>query len=142
MPSYKSILIAVDLSAESEQVIQKSLQLYPNLQDRVHLIHTSEHLITGYGQLTGKNHCAAETHRRQEIYPVLKKLSEKFGIPCKNVHIRFGCPADAIHEFAEKIEADLIVSGSHGKHGIQLLLGSTANSIVHDAKCDVLSVRV
>jgi|TARA_B110000116_G_C16761107_1_gene548467 universal stress protein A len=142
MPSYKSILIAVDLSDESEQVIKQSLQLYPNLQSKVHLIHTAEQPVTGYGELIGKNHCASENQIRQEIYPTLKQLSEKYGIPCKNLHIKFGSPADTIHEFAEQIEADLIVSGSHGKHGIQLLLGSTANSIIHGAQCDVLTVRL
>ena len=142
MPSYKSILIAVDLSDASEQVIKQTLELGPKLNNKIHLIHTSEHPITGYGELTGKNHCATETQIRQEIYPALKKLSEKYSIPYKNLHIKFGCPADAIHEFAKQIGADLIVSGSHGKHGLQLLMGSTANSIIHGAKCDVLTVRI
>jgi universal stress protein A len=26
-------------------------------------------------------------------------------------------------------------------HGLQLLLGSTANAVLHGAKCDVLAVR-
>jgi universal stress protein A len=37
---------------------------------------------------------------------------------------------------------DLIIIGSHGRHGIRILLGSTANAILHSAKCDVLAVRV
>ena len=142
MPSYESILIAVDLTDESEKVIKQSLLLHPNLRCKAHLIHTVEHPVTGYGEITGKNHCVTETQIRQDIYPVLKKLSEKYGIPCQNLHIKFGCPANAIHKLAQQIEADLIVSGSHGKYGLQLLLGSTANSIVHGAQCDVLSVRI
>ena len=38
--------------------------------------------------------------------------------------------------------ADLIVVGSHGRHGLALLLGSTANGVLHGATCDVLAVRV
>jgi universal stress protein A len=38
--------------------------------------------------------------------------------------------------------ADLIVIGSHGRHGLQLLLGSTANGVLHLSECDVLAVRV
>jgi len=34
-----------------------------------------------------------------------------------------------------------VVIGSHGRHGVQLLLGSTANA-VHGASCDVLAVRM
>ena len=38
--------------------------------------------------------------------------------------------------------ADVIVVGSHGRHGIALLLGSTANGVLHGATTDVLAVRV
>jgi len=34
------------------------------------------------------------------------------------------------------------VVGSHGRHGLALLLGSTANGVLHGASCDVLAVRV
>ena len=37
---------------------------------------------------------------------------------------------------------DVIVVGSHGKHGLALLLGSTANGVLHGANRDVLAVRV
>lgn len=36
----------------------------------------------------------------------------------------------------------MIIIGSHGCHGIKLLLGSTANAILHEANCDVLAVRI
>jgi universal stress protein A len=37
---------------------------------------------------------------------------------------------------------DLIVMGTHGQSGLKLLLGSTANSVLHGAGCDILAVRV
>ncbi|WP_220460082.1 MULTISPECIES: universal stress protein [unclassified Colwellia] len=43
--------------------------------------------------------------------------------------------------FAEHEHVDLIITGSHGVHGLQLLLGSTTNAILHGAICDVLAVR-
>ena len=39
-------------------------------------------------------------------------------------------------------DIDLIVLGTHGQKGVQLLLGATANSVLHGSSCDVLSVRV
>jgi universal stress protein A len=36
----------------------------------------------------------------------------------------------------------LIVIGTHGQKGLQLLLGSTANAVLHGAGCDVLAVRI
>jgi universal stress protein A len=40
------------------------------------------------------------------------------------------------------VHADLIVIGSHGRHGMGLLLGSTANAVLHGSPCNVLAVRL
>jgi len=42
----------------------------------------------------------------------------------------------------KKHNTDLVIVGSHGRHGVRLLLGSTANAVLHGAECDVLAVRV
>ncbi|MCV6604433.1 MAG: universal stress protein, partial [Porticoccaceae bacterium] len=51
-------------------------------------------------------------------------------------------PAHELHRYAEENQVDLIVVGSHGRHGLALLLGSTANGVIHGAGCDVLAVRI
>jgi len=51
-------------------------------------------------------------------------------------------PGHGILRFAREQDIDLIVVGSHGRHGIDVLLGSTANAVLHRAHCDVLAVRV
>ena len=43
---------------------------------------------------------------------------------------------------AEEHAVDLIVIGSHGRHGLQRILGSTASGVLHTATCDVLAVRI
>ncbi|MBD3646240.1 MAG: universal stress protein, partial [Pseudomonadales bacterium] len=50
--------------------------------------------------------------------------------------------SNEIRAVAEKQDIDRIVLGTHGQHGLQLLLGSTANSVLHGVSCDVLAVRV
>ncbi|MFW5825636.1 MAG: universal stress protein, partial [Marinobacter sp.] len=47
-----------------------------------------------------------------------------------------------IHQLSEDKDVDLVVVGSHGRKGFQLLLGSTANGVLHGARCDVLAVRI
>ena len=54
----------------------------------------------------------------------------------------FGRPESEIHSLAKELKVDLIVVGSHGKHGLSLLLGSTANGVLQGSPCDVLAVRV
>lgn len=48
-----------------------------------------------------------------------------------------GKPADAILAYAEKIEAQLIVVGNQRMRGVARMLGSVANSVSHNATCDV-----
>jgi universal stress protein A len=57
-------------------------------------------------------------------------------------YIVTGHTESEIHRVAKEISADLIIVGSHGRHGLALLLGSTANGVLHGATCDVLAVRV
>ena len=68
-----------------------------------------------------------------DIYPQLST---------DNCHLKFGQPRQEIHGFAIKEKCDLIVVGSHGRHGLALLLGSTANNVLHGAPCDVLAVSL
>ena len=72
----------------------------------------------------------------------LTKLAAKFGIPPSQQVIEVGSPKVVILDHAAKVNADLIVVGSHGRHGFSLLLGSTANAVLHHAHCDVLAVCI
>jgi universal stress protein A len=72
----------------------------------------------------------------------LAEFSSSLGIEDEDRHLIFGRPETEIQTLAKEIDADLIVVGSHGRHGFALLLGSTANGVLHGATCDVLAVRV
>jgi len=53
-----------------------------------------------------------------------------------------GAAAHEIVRFAKEHEADLIAVGAHGRFSIDVLLGPTANHVLHGASCDVLAVRL
>jgi universal stress protein A len=72
----------------------------------------------------------------------LIKLANKFAIDDKHTYFEIGTVRHEVVKLAEKLKADLIVVGTHSHHGIDALLGSRANAILHNAKCDVLAVRV
>ncbi|MGZ9189620.1 MAG: universal stress protein, partial [Nitrospira sp.] len=50
-----------------------------------------------------------------------------------------GVPATMIVREAEKLGADLIMLGSHGRQGLtRFVLGSVSHAVLHQAQCPVL----
>ena len=71
-----------------------------------------------------------------------RNSKHRHNIPVSHTHVVVGAAADEIHAAAEKLGSDLIVIGTHGRSGMRLLLGSTANAVLHGVKTDVLAVKV
>ncbi len=55
--------------------------------------------------------------------------------------VQLGVPWQGVCEVAERLGVDLIVVGSHGYSGLDVILGTTAAKIVNHAKTSVLVVR-
>jgi universal stress protein A len=72
----------------------------------------------------------------------ITELAGKLGIPGEHCLVVVGSPKQEIIRVAEDLGADLIIVGTHGRHGLDKLLGSTAASVVNHAQCDVLAVRL
>ena len=72
----------------------------------------------------------------------LRELGQKLGVPEDRQHLEVGITEKEVLRVAKDNGVDLIVMGSHGRHGLALLLGSTANAVLHHADIDVLAVRV
>ena len=59
-----------------------------------------------------------------------------------SVLLRNGEPAEEIVRTGRTTKADLIVTGTHGRRGLQrLFLGSVAQRVVASASCPVVTVR-
>jgi len=56
--------------------------------------------------------------------------------------VSVGSPHEQITDYAEAVDADLIVMGTHGRTGLdRVLLGSVTERVVRAAPCPVLTVR-
>lgn len=146
MSSYAKIVVAVDLSSESEPIIARARSLAA-ADAEVHLVYVQEPMesvylgVVPYGPVfVGMDQ--VEGRLKDELNEKLRKLGKQFDVPESCQHFLSGTPAREIHRFVEERGVDLIVLGTHGQKGVQLLLGSTANSVLHGAGCDVLAVRV
>ena len=143
MPKYQKILLAVELLSDTDKVLVKKAQtLVGEGQAQLYLIHAVEHLSSygaAYGISAGVD---VEEMLLNEMKKSMSTLGAELKIPKERQIVKVGPAKFVILEEADRLNADLIVVGSHGRHGVRLLLGSTANAILHGAKCDVLAVRV
>ncbi len=137
---YKHILFATDLSDESDFVISKVRAMRDFTHAKLSLIHVVEPMPGySYAYLGIED---IEGQLIEESRTALAKLGNALNVDKKDQFVEVGPTKSKIQEIAESIGVDLIVCGSHGRHGLSLLLGSTANAILHGAKCDVLVVRL
>ena len=146
MDTYQKIIVALDLSSESNTVLEKA-QLIAGSNADIHLVYVQEPMDNIYVGIVPQSAAFGglgelEDQIGQELKQKLSALGDSFNVPAENLHILHGSPASEIHRFAKENQIQLIVIGTHGRKGLQLLLGSTANAVLHGAMCDVLSVRV
>lgn len=142
MTIYKHILVPIDLSNESDKLIERALQLAEKEGAAVSLLHVIEQPPAYGGNFGGLELSGVQDEMQGQASEQLAETAAKHGIPSERCHLEHGVPKMSIHEFADHNDVDLVVIGSHGRHGVQLLLGSTANAVLHGANCDVLAIRV
>jgi universal stress protein A len=142
MSDYQTILVTVDLSEDSTRIVQRARAIADNAGAQLHVIHVIEPLSFAYGGDIPMDFSGIQDEIYQQANQQLQRFAESSGIDDQHRHIVMGRPEVEIHAKAEEVSADLIVVGSHGRHGLALLMGSTANGVLHGAKCDVLAVRV
>ena len=143
MSMYTKILVAIDLSDESPLVLDKARHLAKENDAELSIVHVIEPIAVGYAieassvDIEGLHQEAAKQARDS-----LMEMGGSIDVPSHRLHSKLGQPAREIHELAEEIEADLIVMGGHGRHGWELLFGSTSTEVSHGVGCDLLIVRI
>lgn len=143
MANYRHILAAVDTSPQNTAVIDKALEVAHQNNARLTLAHVVEYTGTLYtGDIPLPEDLDLDQRLADQAEQKLAALIGERQLEGVDHLVEIGIPKREIVRIAEQKAVDLIVIGSHGRHGLQLLLGSTANGVLHQANCDVLAVRV
>ncbi|HLB55737.1 MAG TPA: universal stress protein [Coxiellaceae bacterium] len=140
---YKNILLATDLSEHSDKIAKRAAAIAKSLGAKLNIVHVAAHTPIAYAgefsiPVDAEFECALEKQAKAR----LAKLGKKYNIAAKSQYLAQGSVKMAVTDLAKKIKADLIVVGTHGHEGFDLLLGSQANAILHAAKCDVWVIRI
>lgn len=137
----KKILIAHDGSKSSEKALKKAFEVAEKFGSSVTVISVVPELYLT--ELMEMDRVRILETLTEEAKKTMDQIRTKTaGFKSLRTIIKQGNPAEEILETAKKIKADLIVTGSHGRHGAQrFLLGSVSSKIVDHAPCAVLVVK-
>ncbi|MCV2402699.1 universal stress protein [Marinomonas sp. C2222] len=139
---YNRILLAVDLTDESIKVAHKAVALCQGAGAELIMLHVIESLNYAYTGDVPIDITNIQDQLKETAQERISILEAQLDIPFTETFITQGGIESEIHRIAEEQKADLIVVGSHCRHGLALLLGSTSNGVLHGAPCDVLAVKV
>lgn len=137
---YKKILYATDFDDVGIHAAHRARQIAEENNAQLYLVHVVEP-IPAYAYPGFAGFAEVEMSIREQAEKELKLLAEQLHIDEKHRILAFGSIKHEVLRIAKEYGIDLIVAGSHGKHGLAILLGSTAEAILHGASCDMLIVR-
>ncbi len=150
----QQLIVCVDGSPISEDVLPHAVELAQMLKARVQLIHVVEpdampgrgqrHSITdnfGSGSGGGSGG-ASDIMESNYVQSVARKLKEKFGITADWDVLHGENTGEAISSYASAQPGAMLVMTTHGRGGVaQVALGSVSHAVLHEAKCPVAVFR-
>lgn len=143
----QTIVVATDLSSTSLAAVGHACQLADQFDAQLHVVHVAmlpfvefmEQVQTDFSQSIDEcERQHVEASRRQ-----LQSLATTAVHPDRITRVVLqGIPVERLLKYVSAHEADLLVVGTHGHSGLRhALLGSTAERLVREARCPVLTVR-
>lgn len=145
---YKRILVPVDGSETANKALVAALQIARDSGGRVRIIHVIEEMayLTGYEQYGGYSGelISAMRENGNKVLNDAMAIAQAAGVEADNLLFdNFGERlGEVVANTAKQWDADLIVVGTHGRHGIgRMLLGSGAEQILRLAPVPVLVIR-
>jgi universal stress protein A len=144
MLNYQHILLTTDLSQDTMKVVERTRDIAKRSNAKISVVHVLEYtpIVYGSGEFTIPLDVNIEETLRKRAEEALSDVAKQLGVLPADQYIEVGSIKKTVISLADEIKADLIVVGTHGRHGVEALLGATANAILHNAKCDVLAVRI
>ncbi len=143
--SMKKVLIALDIEASAQKVAETGYSLAKSMKAEVILLHIiggelAYYSSLGYSPIMGYTGFAIAESPNLIAIDSIKESSKKFlekskqhlGDPTIQTLVEEGDTADVILQTAAKLNADIIVVGTHSRRGLEkILMGSVAEKVFH-----------
>jgi nucleotide-binding universal stress UspA family protein len=136
---FQTVVVGADGSPTASQAVDTAIELVGRSGGILHVVSAYKPLSRSNSGVPSEFANAVQPDSK--VKGVLDDLAARArvrGITVE-VHDQRGDPAQAVHDVAERVSADLIVTGSKGMK--RRVLSSIPNSIAHQATCAVLIVK-
>jgi len=142
---FDTVVIATDGSGSAQRAVEAALDLAAKFDATVHALY-----VVDSGEVESTPDDVRDVLERAlattggRALSFVREAATSDGETDADVvtAVRSGDPADEIQAYAEEMNADLIATGTRGRHGDHgFLLGSVAEEVVRNAPMPVLSVR-
>ena len=144
MAEIKTLLFATDFSKGATRACGLARALAESCDAALTLLHVISELSDRQARLLPAQvyqQLATEVER-QAVQDMTKFRDKHFSDMAVATDIVIGPAHTGIIDYGKKIEADLILMGTHGRAGLQkMLLGSVAEKVVRMSPIPVLTVR-
>jgi universal stress protein A len=141
MADYKKILVLLDLTDSSEQIVAAARDMAAHSNAAVVMLHVVEFVPAEPMGETLMPTVQIEEDLEQRAKIKLDELSARL-LTHATTRVEAGNKKTEILRVAKEEAADLIVLGSRVRHGLGVLVNFTEDTVLHAAHCDVLAVRL
>ena len=143
----KNVLVATDFSEPAGAALRYGIELARQFDASLHVLHVVNDLAAHRSTTPvwikdiGALQTELEATARTDLSALLPE-PDRTAVRAQ-LHVTVSAtPGPAIVNYARDAAADLIIVGTHGRHGLErLVLGSVAQHVARLAECPVLTVR-
>ena len=142
MADYKKILVLLDLTESSEQILAAARDMAAYSNAALLVLHVVEFVPAEPMGETLMPTVQIEEDLEQRANLKLGELSARLKLSQVSIRVEAGNKKTEILRVAKEEAVDLIVLGSRVRHGLGILVNFTEDTVLHAAHCDVLAVRL
>ncbi len=142
MSGYRKILLAVDLSDDSEIIGKRAVDMANRYQAEICLVHVVEYVpVEPMGEALLPS-VQIEDELVKSAKTRFEALADSLGLGKAPRYVEVGNIKAEVIRVARDQECDLIVLGCRERHGLAIIINFTEDTMLHAAPCDVLAVRL
>jgi len=139
---YETILVPTDGSEGSVAAAAHAVDLAATHGATVHALYVVDVRMSPVDSDMDHDEAVALVEE-SDVDPTAAVLdrAERAGVPAVEA-VRLGVPDECIRAYAEEVDADLVVMGTHGRTGVEhAILGSVTERVVRTLDVPVLTVH-